>query len=87
MKQKLAKSFSSHLLENIKERKVYSSFKDNIWSADLADMQSISKHKINKIQFLPCVIETYSKQVSEQPLDGAKGITLFFFKNRKLLST
>ena len=50
-------------------------------------MQSISKHKINKIQFLPCVIEAYSKQASEQPLDGAKGITLFFFKNRKLLST
>ena len=50
-------------------------------------MQSISKHKISKIQFLPCVIETYSKQASEQPLDGAKGITLFFFQNRKLLPT
>ena len=27
----------------MKKRKVYSSFKDNIWGVDLADMQSWSK--------------------------------------------
>ena len=31
------------IIRKIKKRKVYSSFKDNIWGADLADMQSISK--------------------------------------------
>ena len=27
-----------------KKRKVYSSYRDNIWSVDLADMQSLSKY-------------------------------------------
>ena len=36
-------SFINQLLESIK-KKVYSSFKDNIWSVDLADRQLISKH-------------------------------------------
>ena len=31
------------IIRKIKKRKVYSSFKDNICGADLADMQSISK--------------------------------------------
>ena len=39
----------------LKTRKVYSSFTDNIWGADLADMQLISI--FNKgIHFLLCVI-------------------------------
>ena len=31
------------IIKNFKRRKVYSSFKDNIWGVDLADMQLISK--------------------------------------------
>ena len=31
-------NFIDQLLENLKKRKVYSGFKDNIWGADLADM-------------------------------------------------
>ena len=43
-------------------RNVYSSFKDNVWGADLADIQLISK--FNKIiRFLLCVIHVYSKHV------------------------
>ena len=39
-----------------KKRKVYSSIIDNIWGADLTDMQLISK--FNKgIRFLLCVID------------------------------
>ena len=39
---------------------MYSSFRDNIWGADLADMQLISK--FNKgFRFLLCVIDIYSK--------------------------
>ena len=30
-------------IRKFKKRKVYSAFKDNIWAADLADMQLISK--------------------------------------------
>ena len=32
------------VIRQFKKRKVYSSFKDNIWGVDLADMQSLSKY-------------------------------------------
>ena len=38
------KNYKSQLLENLKRRKVYSSFKFKIWRADLADMELISKY-------------------------------------------
>ena len=31
------------IIRKFKKRKVYSSFRDNIWGVDLADMQSVSK--------------------------------------------
>ena len=41
-------------------RKVYSSFRDNIWGVDLADLQSMSKYnKGNK--YLLCAIDFFSK--------------------------
>ena len=46
-------SFINQLLESLKKEKVYSSFEDNIWGVDLADMQLISKY--NKgIKYLLC---------------------------------
>ena len=38
-----------------KKRKVYSSFRDNIWGVDLADMQSLSIY-IKKNKYLLCAI-------------------------------
>ena len=32
------------IIKKFKKRKVYSSFRDNIWGVDLADMQSLSKY-------------------------------------------
>ena len=49
--------FINQLLENFK--KVYSSFRDNIWDVDLADKQSLSKY--NKgIKYLLCAIDLFS---------------------------
>ena len=39
--------------------KVHSSFKQNLWGADLAYMQLISKHN-KEFPFLLCVIDIYS---------------------------
>ena len=50
-------SFINQLLE---KRKVYSSFRDNIWGVDLADMQSLSKY-IKGIKYLLCAIDLLSK--------------------------
>ena len=60
MSNQQQKNCTSQFLEN-KKRKVYSSFKDIIWGADLADMWFISKY--NKgIRYLSCVLcDIYSK--------------------------
>ena len=38
MVYKLAEELHKPIIKKFKKRKVYSSFKDNIWGADLADM-------------------------------------------------
>ena len=46
---------------------MYSSFKDNIWGVDLADIQLISKY--NKgIRYLLCAIDLFSKYAFVSPL-------------------
>ena len=42
--QQLANELRKPIIRKFKKRKVYSSFKGNIWGADLADMQLISKY-------------------------------------------
>ena len=50
-------------------------FKDNIWGADLADIQLISK--FNKgTRFLSCVIDIFIKYAWVVPLNDRKGITI-----------
>ena len=54
---------------------MYSSFRDNIWGADLADMQLISK--FNKgFRFLLCVIDIFSKYAWVIPLKDKKGVSI-----------
>ena len=58
--KELAKELHKPIIRKFKKRKVYSGFKDNIWGADLADMQLISK--FNKgFRFLLCAIDIFSK--------------------------
>ena len=73
--KKFAKKLHKPIIRNFKKRKVHSSFIDNIWGADLVDMQLISK--FNKVfRFLLCVIEIYSKYVWIIHLKDKKGITI-----------
>ena len=54
---------------------MYSSFKDNIWGVDLADIQLISKY--NKgIKYLLCVVDLFSKYAFVVPLKDKKGTTI-----------
>ena len=63
------------IITKFKTRKVYSSFRDNIWGVDLADMQLLSK--FNKgFRFLLCVIDIFSKYAWVIPLKDKKGISI-----------
>ena len=56
----LANELHRQIIRKFTKRKVYSSFRDNIWGVDLAGMQSLSKY--NKgIKYLLCAIDLYSK--------------------------
>ena len=73
--QQLADELHKPIIRKFKKRKVYSSFKDNIWGVDLADMQLISKY--NKgIGYILCVIDLFSKYAWVAPLNDKKGATI-----------
>ena len=73
--EKLAKELHKPIIRKFKKRKVYSAFKDNIWSADLADMQLISKFN-QGFGFLLRVIDIFSKYTWVVPLKDKKGISI-----------
>ena len=65
--EQLAEELHKPIIKIFEKRKVYSSFKDNIWGANLADMQLTSK--FNKgFRFLLCVIDNSTKYVWVVPL-------------------
>ena len=71
LNEKLADELHKPITKKIEKRIVYSGFSDNIWGADLADMQLISK--FNKgFRFLLCVIDIFSKYAWVVPLKDKK---------------
>ena len=73
--QQLAEELHKPIIRTFEKRKVHTAFKDNIWDADLADMQLLSK--CNKgIRFLLCVIDIFSKYTWVVPLKDKKDISI-----------
>ena len=71
----LAEELHKPIIRKFEKRKVHAAFKDNIWGADLADMQLLSKY--NKgIRFLLCVIDIFSKYAWVDPLKVKKGVSI-----------
>ena len=71
----LANELHKPIIRKFKKRKVYSSFRDNIWGVDLADMQSLSKY--NKgIKYLLCAIDLFSKYAWVVPIKDKKGTSI-----------
>ena len=72
---KLADELHKPVIKKFTKRKVYSSFKDNIWGVDLAYMQLLSRQ--NKgIKYLLCVIDLFSKYAFVVPLKDKKGASV-----------
>ena len=57
--KELPQELHKPITKKIEKPKVHSSFTDNIWDADLADMQLLSKY-YKGIRFLLCLIDVYS---------------------------
>ena len=58
--EQLVEELHEPIIRKFKKRKVHSVFKDNIWGANLEDMQLISKFSKRR-RFLLCVINIFSK--------------------------
>ena len=73
--EQLAEELHKPIIRKFKKRTIYLAFKDNIWGADLADVQLISK--FNKgFRFLLCVIDTFSKYPWVVQLKDKKGVNI-----------
>ena len=73
--EQLAEELHKPIIRKFKKRKVYSIFKGNHWSADLADMQLINIFN-KRFRFLLCVIDTFSKYAWVVPLKDKKGVSI-----------
>ena len=73
--EQLVQELHKPVIRNFKKKAVYSVFKDNIWGADLADVQLISKFN-EGFRFLLCVIDIFSKYAQVIPLKDRKGVSI-----------
>ena len=63
------------IYSDCKKRKLYSSFRDNIWGIDLADMQSLSKYD-KGIKYLLCAIDIFGEYAWIVPLKDKKATSI-----------
>ena len=71
----LAYELHKQISRKFKRRKIYSSFRDNVWCVDLADMQSLNNY--NKgIKYSLCAIDLFSKYAWVVPLKDKRRITI-----------
>ena len=73
--EQLAKESTKPLMRKFEKINVSSGFKDNIWGADLADIQLISKFN-KRFRFLFCVIDIFSKYARVFPIKDKKGVNI-----------
>ena len=67
----LAEELHKPFIRKFEKRKVYSSFRDNMWGADLAEMLLLSKFN-RGFRFLLCIIDIFSKYAWVIPLKDKK---------------
>ena len=70
-----ANELHKRIIRKFEKRKVYSSFRDNVWGADLADMQLLSKFN-RGFRFLLCVTDIFSKYAWVVSLKDKKGVSI-----------
>ena len=69
--EQLAEKLTKQVTKKFKRRKVFARFKDNIWAADLAEMESLSSKNKN-VKYLLCVIDAFTIHAWAKPLKDKK---------------
>ena len=72
---KLADKLHKPIIKKFNKRKVYSSFKDNIWGVDLADMKLLRRQN-KHFKYLLCAIDLFSKYAFFVPVKDKKGASI-----------
>ena len=72
--EQLAEELHKPVIKKFKRRKVFARFKDNIWAADLVEMESLYSGNEN-VKYLLCVIDVFTKYPWVKPLKDKKGKT------------
>ena len=67
--EELAEEIHKPVIKN--SRRVYAGFKDKIWAADWAEMESLSSKNRN-VKYLLCMIDVFTKYASVKPLVDRK---------------
>ena len=83
--KELTEELHKPIIRKFKNRKVFSFFIDNIWGANLADMQLISKFS-KGFRFSLCVIDIFSKYAWVIPLKNKKDIPLTNAFQKKIMN-
>ena len=73
--RELAEELHKQIIREFNNKKVHSSFIDNIWGGDIADIQLTSKFN-KEFRFLLRVIDIFSKYVWVFPFKDRKGVTI-----------
>ena len=71
----MVKELHEPVTKKFKTRKVYARFKDDIWTADLAEMESLPSKNRN-VEYLLCVIDVFTKYAGIKSLEDKKGKTV-----------
>ena len=73
--EKHAEELHKRVTKEFKRRKLYASFKDNIWAADIAEIKSLpSKYK--NVTWLLCFMDVFTIYTWFKPLEDKKGKTV-----------
>ena len=67
----LAQELRKPVIKKFKRKEVYARFKDNIWAADLADMESLSSMN-RAAKNLLCITDVFTKYAGVKPLTDKK---------------
>ena len=74
--EQLAEEFHKPVIKKFKSRKVCARFKDNIWAADLAEIESFST-KNKSVKYLLCIIDVFTKYAWFKPLKDKTVLNAF----------